>query len=215
MQPFAIKPVFGAIYLAQFTEQTAMASTMLRFQEHYESPHFRSLVFTREEFEKRYAKQFGSFTYLTDWTGFNVPSSVLEPFIQGKFNPLSDQEAELLSAVAHLDRPFYLIAAADEADTGTLRHEVAHGLYFTNPDYRSEVHHILEHCQLAPIHRWLRSGYHYATWLDECHAYLMANYDDVLVAEGVLKDGKLREASQTLIEIFDYYTRNKFIQNPK
>jgi hypothetical protein len=208
--PLNLKPIVGQVYLAQFPTQEELANTMLRFQEFYESPKFHGTFFSREEFEKWYAEKNGAFTYLTDWDGFNIPSTVFEPFLRGKFDPLSEQEWQLIEATAHLERPFYLIATSEDPDPTTLRHEIAHGLYATNPDYRAEVYMLMEGCQLAPIHRMLRPGYHPAVWLDECHAYLLANYHDVLKDEGVLKDDSLLEVHQALASAFDYYTHNRF-----
>ena len=52
----------------------------MRFQEHYESPEFTGTVFTVGAFRKWYAETYGAFTYASDWSGFNIPGTVLEPF---------------------------------------------------------------------------------------------------------------------------------------
>jgi hypothetical protein len=67
--------VADAIYLLRFETQYEITSSFLRIQEHYESPHFSGRVFTLEEFMDWYAAEYGAFTYLEDWSGFNVPST--------------------------------------------------------------------------------------------------------------------------------------------
>jgi len=211
MGKIQINPIIGSVFLVQFPDQKTLASTMLRFQEHYESPNFRGQVFSREEFEKWYIEKKGSFSYLEDWSGFNVPSTVFESFWSGKFDPLSSEEQELLDAVGKLPKPFYLIATSENPVHSTLRHEIAHGLYATNPDYRAEVYAHLEGLQLSPIHRMLAdgAGYHPAVWLDECHAYLMANYT-WMRQENILEDSALKEAHLGLKGVFEFYTQGKF-----
>lgn len=211
MDKILINSVIGSVYLVQFPDQKTLASTMLRFQEHYESPYFRGTFFSREDFEKWYIEKKGSFSYLEDWSGFNVPSTVFEPFWSGKFVPLSSEETDLLGAVEKLPKPFYLIATSENPVHSTLRHEIAHGLYATNPDYRAEVYTHLEGCQLSPIHRMLAdgAGYHPAVWLDECHAYLMANYD-WMRKTNILEDDNLEETHKGLKSVFEYYTQGNF-----
>ncbi|MEK7106247.1 MAG: ABC transporter ATP-binding protein, partial [Patescibacteria group bacterium] len=69
-----------SIYLVEAPTQYALASTFLRFQEHYESPKFRGQFFSLEEFMDWYAEEYGNFTYYKDWTGFNIPSYILKSF---------------------------------------------------------------------------------------------------------------------------------------
>jgi len=90
------------IHLLIFPTQRDVTLTLLRFQEHYESPKFRGKIFSLEEFKRWYVAnspngiKTGEFTYYTDWNGFNIPSYVLQPFRDGKFNPLSEQERKFL-----------------------------------------------------------------------------------------------------------------------
>lgn len=93
---FKIREILHNVYQVHFDKQSQLASTFLRFQEFYESPKFRGRTFTRAEFEEYYTQEHGSFSYLEDWAGFNLPSDVLHPFLNGDFDPLSDEEVSLL-----------------------------------------------------------------------------------------------------------------------
>src|SRR5262245_26903475 len=89
--------VADAIYLLVFETQYELASTFLRFQEHYESPKFRKKIFSLEEFMDWYGQENkGKFSYFKDWAGFNIPSTEFEPFLEGKFDPLLEKEKRLM-----------------------------------------------------------------------------------------------------------------------
>jgi len=209
LDPIVIRHVTGSVYSLHFPTQASLCGTMLRFQEFYESPKFRGTVFTRQEFEEWYIQRTGKFTYLTDWSGFNFPSHVLKGFRDGTMGELSPMEKQVVDLVAYIPEPFYLIAiATDDSDSvGTLRHEIAHGLYATNADYRAEVLMHLEGARLAPIHRLLYTAYHPSVWLDECHAYVGMSYD-YLQEKGALKPGELLETHLALTSVFEFYVQN-------
>ena len=163
--------------------QYTLASTFLRFQEHYENPKFRGMIFSLEEFMDWYAIKFGNFTYYQDWVGFNVPSSVLKPFRKGSFNPLSNKEKNLLRLLADIPEPFYVVGAYGmKLNLPTIKYELIHGLYHTVPEYRERTREILK---LEKIRRFTeilkKMEYHPSVWQDETNAYL-------LTGVAVLKD---------------------------
>lgn len=214
--------IVGSVYLIRFDTSANMARTLLRFQEHYESPKFRGEIFTLGHFKKWRIEKTGDFTYYTDWTGFNFPSWIVRPFRDDKFNPLSYDEDLLLSAVSNLPEPFYLIAVAnnhshpDGTETPTdvhssaLRHEIAHGLWSTNGEYRAEALLSMMEFNLAPFYRWMSGQmYHPATWLDEAHAYVGQDFD-FLMKHGAA-DEDMRPLAHLLANAFDNYTENRFI----
>jgi hypothetical protein len=191
------------IYLVTFPNQYLAASTFMRFQEHYESPvpRFRKKPFGTEEFMDAYAKRRDDeFSYFTDWAGFNLPSWVLRPFLKGKFDPLSRKERALLGVVKGVEEPFYLIGCAAE-DTGIIAHEFVHGLFFTVPEYRTDVLACIKAMRHTKPMRRMRKrlrkmGYCTAVLDDEHNAYLVTG----LYKE--LRDKRLRKASRALKKVF-------------
>jgi hypothetical protein len=169
--------VLENIALLVFENQFELTSTFLRFQEHYESPEFRGKIFTLDEYKDWYTKQKGKFSYYTDWNGFNIPSYVLTPFVEGKFNPLSNKELHLINLLKEAKDPFYIIGIHKELESSrksqNLKHEVAHGLFYTNPEYKRNIQKILSEYDLTDLKQWLKStgGYHDEVLDDECHAY--------------------------------------------
>ena len=160
------------IFLVRFETQYALASTFLRFQEHYESRRFRNRVFSLEEYMDWYAEEFGAFTYYEDWGGFNVPSTAFEPFSRGDFNPLLEKEKRLLRMFSGERAPFYVIGIAADAE---LKHEIAHALYFTRPAYRRAVRAAMRDYDTSVMATRLeKMGYHRSVVADEVHAYLIS-----------------------------------------
>ena len=162
------------VYFIKFSEKSEAAKTFLRFQEYYESPQFKGKIFTLKEYIKWYKTKSGdgTFSYYEDWSGFNIPGYILEPFYNGEFKFLSKREKELLELFKDKKEKFYIIACA-EADEATLMHKKMHGLYYTNEKYRNKVKEILSKIDCSDIHQMLADyGYHKDVFVDETHAYL-------------------------------------------
>jgi hypothetical protein len=148
----------------------------LRFQEHYESPEFGGTVFTLEDYKNWYKDYYklDIFTYYQDWSGFNVPSWVVETFRNGWFDPITPQEAFVLGVTAGLEGRYYVIGTCMGSEG--LQHELCHGLYYTNPSYKREVNEQLANFDTSQVEDFVRShGYHEEVVMDECHAYLAAD----------------------------------------
>ena len=133
--------VIKNIFVLEFDNQVDLASTFIRFQEHYESPEFKGRFFSLDEYKEWYTKMKGDFTYYTDWGGFNIPSYVLVPFYEGKFNPLTVSENQILELFKENEGSFYIIGlySKNENLKLSLDHEIAHGLFYTEPEYKEKV----------------------------------------------------------------------------
>jgi hypothetical protein len=135
------------IHLLVFDKQRDLASTFLRFQEHYESPEFAGKIFSLDEYKQWYVEQSsrssedGVFTYYEDWSGFNIPSRILRPFYEGRFDPLSESEQRILDIFKDEKGIFYIIGLSKDNKKFqiSLEHEVAHGLFFIDSEYREKV----------------------------------------------------------------------------
>lgn len=150
--------------------------TFMRFQEHYESPKFRNKIFSRDEYIKWYQDYTNSFsfTYYSDWTGFNIPGYVLLPFFSGAFTELTNREREFLNLFRKCTGQYYIIGCK-KGNRLTLKHELMHALYYNNSLYRMEVDKILTEVNcLFQINVYLKNkGYHNQVIRDESHAYLL------------------------------------------
>jgi hypothetical protein len=203
-QGFSIREPISQVLHLHFAEKRELAATFLRFQEHFESPEFRGKIFSLDEYKDWYktfaprAVELKRFTYYEDWGGFNIPSSVLIPFFEGKFSPLSAKEKKLLGVIrryisdnTNLDVAapdtqfakklrrfkFYVIGTCAQ-EKAVIKHELAHALYFTSHSYKREVKAILARASSVEKRKIAKlllqsGGYHRSVIPDETHAYLL------------------------------------------
>ena len=204
---FKIKELYPKFFHLEFESQKDLTSTLIRFQEHYESPKFRGKIFSLDEFVSWYKTiKKGKFTYFTDWSGFNFPSTVLNPFQCGDFGQLTVREKTILRRLPKSGK-FYVVATHrnknQSKDILVMRHELAHALFYLNPRYRKAALKILNKVKLKPIFKYLKSmgGYCSEVLLDEAHAYLMVDSLD-LRDEGI-KLKPYKKAIKKLNRLFD------------
>jgi hypothetical protein len=175
MGPIKKVRLADGIFLLKFATQYELAATFLRFQEYFESSHFAGRVFSLEEFMDWYAAQFGRFSYFEDWAGFNIPSTVFEPFAAGRFDPLLEKERRLIRLFDKERAPFYVIGVCESSSHDDLTHELAHALFFRNDAYRKAVLAALSEYNTRPIETELHGlGYSRTVLRDEVHAYLIS-----------------------------------------
>ncbi len=210
-----IKEIINNVFHINFVSRKKLCSTFLRFQEYFESPKFKGKIFTLDKYKKWYianspkGKKTGKFTYYRDWTGFNIPSEILEPFYQGKFDPLSKKEKKLLDLFKEKrGKKFYIIATFSHPTKKALRHEIAHGLFYTNPKYKREILKALKKIgqnKIKKIHKCLSKlgGYHSDVWVDETQAYLIDGLSK-LKKHG-LDISDLKDTSKKFNSILDKY----------
>ncbi len=174
-----IKEIYPNLFLYTFPNQYELASTFIRLQEFYESPYkqIRGKYFTLEKFMDLYAKdqKDNKFTYFSDWNGFNVPGNIVYNFEDKFCQDFTDKEIKLLSPIGDLyKKNFYIIGVIKEGKD-TIEHEIAHGLYYLNEDYKSEMSRIINNMpkimkKMAEKYL-LDNGYCKSVLKDELQAY--------------------------------------------
>lgn len=147
-----VKEIKPFIYCVEVDDNYDRAMLFCRYQEFYESQYkqFRGKYFTWMEYMRFYkdAWKKKTFTYPEDWSGYNIPSSVLEN-AHDKFYKETEYDMIMNDIYFYctLDsqnknngtrHDWYLIGASSK-DKGTMNHEIAHGLYYTNKEYKLRV----------------------------------------------------------------------------
>jgi len=195
----------SSIYLIESSSRQALADTFMRFQEYYESPEFKGRVFSVEDFAHWYAGKFGSFSYSKDWYGFNIPGTVLAPFKNGDFNPLTLSEKQLVDFCADADKNSYIIGVTPSAEyfKETVQHEFVHGAFYTNPEYRNEAAGCIKNFNIKPVSNGLaKMGYCDDVIIDETNAYVLVEPDTIQEYSSLGNTKKLRDQ---LDKIFDKF----------
>ncbi len=176
------KQPYNSVWISADTQQE-LGETFIRFQEYYESnnPEFKGKIFTLGAIKHWYSIEYGGDLYSDMWVGFNFPSSVLVPFKQGLFDPLTDNEKNLLDLLKYRNDKFYIIGAQNKS---TLRHELCHALYDSHAEYKRKVDcYIKKHDkQFKKIKKYiLDKGYTYQVINDEIQAYITDNDDSFIL----------------------------------
>lgn len=175
-----------------FKTQEELAKAFLPFQEFYENIKFAGTEFTFDEFKDWYIAEFGEFSYYQDWSGFNVPSSVIASMRNNdnlmKSLVISDESTKLYeSLLPMLSDDFYVIGTIQDTDVGTLAHELSHARFFLDILYKQNVTFVLEKNShlIEPLVEHLKGiSYHQKVLLDEAHAYIL-HEEEYLTSEGL------------------------------
>lgn len=158
-----VKEIKPNIYCVLVDDNYDRAMLFCRYQEFYESPYkkFRNKYFTWMEYMRFYKDVWKkkTFTYPEDWSGYNIPSNILQiahHIFCGETeydNIMNDIYWYCVSDVQKKnegkDVDWYLIGASSK-DLRTLDHEIAHGLYFTNRDYKKDTNKLIK--EIKPTH---------------------------------------------------------------
>jgi len=162
-----VKEIAPFIYAVVVKDRYDRGMLFCRYQEFYESPYpeIRGEMFTLEEYMKLYRKKTknSDFTYTSDWCGYNIPSGILKTasnlFLEHEsttgydeimyriINWCDSHAAERNGGSLH--HPWYLIGV-DDIKSCIMDHEIAHGLYYTNEEYREDMTNII--LRIKPSH---------------------------------------------------------------
>lgn len=167
-----------------------LAMHFWRYQEYYESPAFKGRIIPLIDFMEAYAKGEGEgvFSYPNDWSGFNVPSDILIEVSDAELPDLNKYDIRmrmLINAIRkkEKDHKFYFIGTCgdDSHVDSLLDHEISHGLYHINDEYREVMDELIDAIPRKNFEAvWeglMEMGYHAATVQDEIHAYASTGPD--------------------------------------
>lgn len=158
-----VKEITPKIYCVLVDDNYDRAMLFCRYQEFYESPYkqFRNKYFTWAQYMRFYkdAWKKDTFTYPIDWAGYNIPSHIIQQATHmfSKETEYDDVMNDIYFHCAvdcfikndHKKTDWYLIGASSK-DLKTLDHEIAHGLYYTNEEYKKSVKKLIKN--IKPTH---------------------------------------------------------------
>ena len=181
---YKLKEVHPKIFLLTTKDAYNLAMHFCRVQEYYENPVWRKKIFTMFEFMEWYAKEKGegAFTYPNDWGGFNIPSKTLRDLYSGSKIPDENKYDEEMQSIimtiedeGYKGKQFYLIGSL-ESEKGTIKHEIAHGLWATDRKYKKKMQECIDNLtkeQYDCLKQWLFDHMYCKEVVDdEIQAYL-------------------------------------------
>lgn len=198
---YEIKKIRQGIFAVVVPDKYERAMLFLRFQEFYESPNpkFRGKSFDIWEYIEWYSKRNGgSFTYPSDWSGYNIPLPVIRECLNHleQEKNISPYDRVMIAIIDHIwwmnDKKTsdgYIIGT-DSTKGDTFMHEVCHGLYFNNPSYKKAANYLIKnvidkkHFEIFKKNL-LQMGYANKVVKDEVQAYLLFGHDTECFGKGV------------------------------
>jgi hypothetical protein len=178
------------IYAVKISERRVRALLFLRYQEFYESQFSEifNMDFEINDFINLYTKNSNRdnlFTYNIDWSGFNLPSTSIEKCMKGIKDPNEYDRifSEIIKSIRE-EYPTgnYYLLGVDNLTSDLMDHEVAHALYFTNPEYKKEMDSIIEsmvnETRVGLSDIIIEMGYNKDVVYDEIQAYMSTGLSD-------------------------------------
>ena len=193
---YSVREVKPNIFAVVVKDSYERAMLFCRAQEYYESPNkkFRGKDFSIWDYMKWYSNEYGKgFSYASDWSGFNIPFDVVWKCYQSNEmeTPYDEVMWDILGEIDRkmdINKKAYIIGAGDISGW-TFKHEVCHGLWSTNKQYKSEAKKLLkniksEHFEIFKKNL-LQMGYTDKVIDDEIQAYIMYGWDSNQFGKGV------------------------------
>lgn len=213
------------IWAIKSPDDHTRALMFMRPQEFYESS-FEEIIskqFKVSNFVDIYKQHYGKkeFTYGSDWSGFNIPSTILEDCM---FNIPEDEinnwDKLMLSIINIIkekegEHNYYLLGV-DELSNRLLEHEFAHAMYFTLPEYKDEMSKMNDECDpnVRDMMYKCITEYGYADHVlpDELQAYMSTGLGSKM-EEMNIPDIEIWQ--QRYRNIFDNYYSQSLYTNPE
>lgn len=196
---YKIKEIHPDIIAVVIPDNYERAMMFFRVQEFYESPkkEFKDNKFSVWDYFKWYSEKWGEgcFSYPKDYVGYNLPLVVAKKCYQTN-NPETPYDLEMIKIIDSLfenGRKKYLIGV-DDLKNSTFNHELAHGLYYTNIDYKNEMDSAVGRISKSNIRKFKKNlknlGYCSSVFKDEVQAY-MATEINKKITNGITSKKKL------------------------
>lgn len=187
---YEIKKVIPRIYAVKVSDPYERAMLFMRVQEFYESQfdgiqghHFEMFQFM--EIYRKWAKK-GYFSYPEDWVGFNVPGEIAEActkhVLKASNRLLSTPYDFIMKEIIDTIREEnggekYYIIGVNKFKSQLMDHEVSHGLYYVDGDYKKSCLDLISETLTNRKYQTLKKiimkmGYSEEVIDDEIQAYL-------------------------------------------
>ena len=209
--------IANSIYAVKVNDVRIRCYLFLRYQKYYEgsSKSIRGNRFSIDQFIKWYSEEYKNkemFTYAYDWCGFNIPSWSIEECLS---KIIDENEYDRLmsnifsSCISDNDGKNFYLLGVDSLDSDILDHEMAHGMYYTDSDYKTTMDEITES---IPVDSYaalkkiiLDMGYGDNVIDDEIQAYMSTG-----LRESMSEIPNLDEFLPSYRETFDHFlSKNK------
>lgn len=211
------------IYAIRIKDSHSRAMVFMRSQEFYESS-FAEIIktqFKTSRFMNMYKQHYGKqeFTYGSDWSGFNIPSEVLEDCMfnidPDDINTYDKVMLSIIKEIKNLEDGKYYLLGVDELDNDLLEHEFAHAMYYTLPEYKIAVNELTSKCHTSIKDAMYKciTDYGYADHVlpDEMQAYMGTGLGEAMEDMNI---PDINMEMEKYREIFELYYGDNLYKSP-
>lgn len=206
--------MYPKIFALVIKDDKLRARVFMRYQEFYESDSetFRGKGFKWYDFVKHYKEKTKKdyFSYHEDWAGYNIPCDSIESCMT-KIPDLNFYDLIMFSVVDTIRKKvggenFYLIGIdqSNGEDPSLIFHEMAHGLWFSSPIYKTKqmnnIKRMNENTRESVAKKITGMGYGENVVDDEIQAYLSTG-----VGDNMTRIKGIKEAQIPFKNVFDSY----------
>ena len=201
----------------EFKKQKDLALTFFRIQEYYESDNdeIRGIPFSLETFLEQHIDKEGYLDYFNFWDGFNLPGHIIDEWEFKIGSNKTAREMDFIKIIReNLDtsKKYYVIGAISK-DKLTIKHEIAHALYFMNEEYRNSADEITKRfeknkSQYKKVVKYLKSlNYSDIVMQDEVQAYMATQSKSSLVEDFDVDLLKCLDFIKEYRDLFEKYNK--------
>lgn len=164
--------------------QTEMTAALMRTGGDIAEPPWGDQPYTIGAFRIAWCEQYGTWSYPWSFKGLCLYVETIQDHIDGLYDPLTPEEAELVGAFRYTTQRPLVIVATFDGGTNTLNgtpdrvldHELCHAFYCLDGKYRAAVKRTLKTTELDNIRNYLlNKGYTEPTLEDEVHAHIIGS----------------------------------------
>lgn len=206
--------MYPKIFAVVIKDDKLRARVFMRYQEFYESDSetFRGKGFKWSDYVKYYKEKTKNdiFTYHEDWSGYNMPCDSIESCMRvipdlNFYDLIMFSIVDTIRNIVGSDN-YYLIGIdqANGEDPSLIHHEVAHGLWFSDPKYKNlqmiNIENMDDDVREKFKSKILKAGYGENVVNDELQAYLSTGTSPMM---NTVKDKKKNQIP--FVNIFQTY----------
>lgn len=203
-----VKEICPLIFCVAIKDNYDRAMFFSRYSEFYESPYndIKGKNISFEHFMKLYRKKRKdeSFEYHKHWIGFNIPSDIIKKALntfthKTEYDTIMNDIINYCDSIVKRDYPQdskYYVIGVQKFKGEVTRHEIAHGLYYLNKNYKKEVDLLIEDITKSDFNflknKLLKLGYDNSEEIifDEIQAILTGPLDESFKKPNIIKYGK-------------------------
>lgn len=184
---FKFKELGPSIIGVEFTDYNAMSLMFMRLQEYTEGlKAHRGVIAPEGDTLINYLKKKNKLYYVDEWAGYNIQGNTFQE-IWRKYPEVvwNKYELELFQEIyatfgAQFDKfeggQWYVIAWF-KGEKSTKAHEVCHGVFYLNKEYREKVYEVLDEANTKKAYKTIKKMGYYVSLTEESGKYIL--YDEI------------------------------------